>query len=130
MRENTIDPIEHTHAVPADRPNSDGPPPRSWLDKGIARLVALGIAGGLALLLVLSLGDDVLALAGLNEEAEETEQLAEDPAITACIEERSNHVATLRQDGLLSDAQADDWITRATALCRDAPQSAPGNVRL
>ena len=130
MRENTIDPIAHTHATPADH-GGDGPPPRSWLDKGIARLVALGIAGVLAALLVLSLGDDVMALAGFSEEGEETEQLAEDPAIASCIDERRTHVASLRQDGLLSDAQADDWIARATALCRDTPQSSPGNsVRL
>ena len=129
MRENTIDPIEHTHARPADARGSEGPPPRSWLDKGIARIAALVIALALAAVLVLSLGDDVLALAGLASEDEAEETLSEDPAIASCIEERSGHVTTLQNDGLLTDAQARDWVARATALCRDAPESAP-NVRL
>ena len=129
MRENTIDPIEHTHGKPADMAGHDGPPPRSWLDRGIARLVALGIAGALAAALVLSLGDDVLALAGFAVETELDDGLDEDPTIASCIGEREGHVAQLRQDGLLSDAQAEDWIARATALCRDVPQSAP-SVRL
>ena len=129
MRENTIDPIEHTHAKPADMAGSDSPPPRSRLDKGVARLVALAIALALSAVLILSLGDEVLALAGVGAKEELDEGVGEDPAIASCIAEREGHVATLRQDGLLSDAQADDWIARATALCRDVPQSAP-SVRL
>ena len=134
MRENTIDPIAHTHATPADRRGADGPPPRSWLDKGVARLVALAIAVALAALLVLSLGDDVMALAGYGDvEGEElspdAQTLEADPRINACIAERVGHVERMAADGLIRPDQVADWTARAGALCRDMPLSAPGAAR-
>ena len=120
MRENTIDPIEHTHADP-----KDGPPPRSWLDKGIARLVALAIAVGLAALLVLSLGDDVQALVRGGDVEEGQELVVEDPAKAACIEQRTADVDQLLADGVITEAQHRDFRTRATLMCEAGVQSAP-----
>ena len=120
MRENTIDPIEHTHADP-----KDGPPPRSWLDRGAARLVALAIAIGLAAVLVLSLGDDVQALVGDGGGIEEADLVVEDPAMQACIDQRAGDVDAMLADGILSEAQHASFRARAIQLCEAGVQSAP-----
>lgn len=113
-RENTIDPIEHTHADP-----KDGPPPRSWLDRGIARLVALALAVGLALVLVLSLGDGVLALVrGEDPTADENAQFrVEDPATAACIEQRTGAVDNMLADDVITPAQHASFRENAIWMC-------------
>ena len=114
MRENTIDPIGHTHADP-----KDGPPPRSWLDRGAARLVALAIAVGLALVLVLSLGDDVQALVS-GEDAtvdEQAEFRVDDPAIASCIEQRTGHVDGMLSDGVIDASQHASFRENAIWMC-------------
>lgn len=118
-----IDVLGHTHAKP-----EDGPPPRSWLDRGVARLVALVIAVGLGALLVLSLGDDVLAVTGLAGDevaAEDDFDLVDDPAIVRCIEQRAGDVDALYADGAITEAQHEDFRARAIALCRSGAQTAP-----
>ena len=119
-----IDVLGHTHTNP-----KDGPPPRSWLDRGIARFVALAIAVGLGALLVLSLGDDVLAVTGLADEdvAAESDDfdLRDDPAVARCIDQRAGDVDTLYADGAITQAQHEDFRTRAIALCRSGAQTAP-----
>ena len=113
-RENTIDPIKHTHADP-----KDGPPPRSWLDKGIARIVALAIAVGLALVLVLSLGDDVQALVRGDDPTmeENAEYRVDDPAIATCIEQRTGHVDGMLSDGVITEAQHASFRENAIWMC-------------
>lgn len=119
--ENTIDPIGHTHADPAD-----GPPPRSWLDRGAARLVALGIAVALALVLVLSLGDEVVALVGGQENAaSETAIVVEDPAKAACIAQRTADVDALLADNVITPGQHEDFRRRASLMCETGAQVAP-----
>ena len=112
--ENTIDPIEHTHADP-----KDGPPPRSWLDKGVARLVALAIAVALAAVLVLSLGDDVQALVRGEDPTmdENAEFRVENPATAACIEQRTGHVDGMLQDGVITQAQHASFRENAIWMC-------------
>ena len=123
-RENTIDVMEHTHRHP-----EDGPPPRSWLDKGIARLLALALAIGLGALLFLSMGDEVMAVAGLGPDREVCEEgqaeLVDDPATALCIEQRGGDVDTLYADGAISEAQHRDFRARAVAMCRSGAQTAP-----
>ena len=113
-RENTIDPIEHTHADPAD-----GPPPRSWLDKGIARIVALAIAVGLGLVLVLSLGDDVQALVRGEDVTmdEQAEFRVDDPAISECIAQRTGHVDGMLSEGVITEAQHTSFRENAIWMC-------------
>ena len=114
LGENTIDPIEHTHADP-----KDGPPPRSWLDRGVARLVALAIALGLAAVLVLSLGDDVQALVrGEDPTTDETAEFrVEDPAVAECIERRGSDIDGMLSDGVITAAQHADFRERALWMC-------------
>ena len=122
MRENTIDPMEHTHAHP-----KDGPPPRSWLDKGVARLVAFGVAAVLALVLFVGLGDEVVALVSDEELGNETggAEIVEDAATQACIDQRAGDVDTLLADGVISDEQHRDFRNRAIQLCVTGAQTAP-----
>lgn len=123
LRENTIDVMEHTHARP-----KDGPPPRSWLDKGLARLVALAVAAVLGILLVTTLGDEVLAVAGLSNETvgdSDEFELVEDPAVRECIEQRGGDVDTLYADGAITEAQHADFRSRAVAMCLSGAQVAP-----
>ena len=123
-RENTIDVMEHTHARP-----KDGPPPRSWLDKGIARLVALALAAVLGILLVTTLGDEVLAVAGLGDDTavagDDDFDLVTDPAVQTCIEQRAGDVDTLYADGVITEAQHADFRSRAVAMCQSSAQVAP-----
>ena len=120
-RENTIDPIRHTHADP-----KDGPPPRSWLDRGAARLVALAIAVGLAAVLVLSLGDEVSALvAGQPNAASQTEIVVENDARALCIAQRTADVDNLLAEGVITEAQHADFSRRAGLMCETGAQVAP-----
>ena len=122
MRENTIDVAEHTHAHP-----EDGPPPRSWLDKGAARLVALGIAGLLGLALFLGLGDEVVAL--VSDEQTEAQmagaEIVEDAGVQACIDQRAGDVDRLLADGVITDVQHEGFRSRAIQLCVTGAQAAP-----
>ena len=119
--ENTIDPIRHTHADP-----SDGPPPRSWLDRGVARLVALAIAVGLALILVLSLGDDVVALVdGEANAPSQTAIVVEDDARALCIAQRTADVDDLLAEQVITPEQHEDFARRAGLMCETGAQVAP-----
>ena len=122
MAENTIDVRAHTHADP-----KDGPPPRSWLDKGVARLVAFAIAAALALALFVGLGDEVMALVSDQPIVAEGEEagLVDDPAVATCIEQRGGDVDRMLADGVITDAQHADFRNRAVALCRSGAQTAP-----
>ena len=122
-RENTIDVMEHTHADP-----KKGPPPRSWLDKGIARLAALAIAAALGFLLVTSLGDEVLAVTGFGDTAVEEEgdvDLVADEGVALCIEQRGGDIDNMLAEGVITEAQHDDFRSRAVALCQSEAQAAP-----
>ena len=121
MRENTIDVREHTHTDPRK-----GPPPRSWLDTVMARLVALGLAALLAIGLVAGLGDRVVALVS-DEEIEPTggAEIVLDPAVTRCIEQRGGDVDQLLADGVITDVQHADFRRRAVQMCQDGVQTAP-----
>ena len=122
MRENTIDVAEHTHAHP-----EDGPPPRSWLDKGIARLVALGIAGLLGLALFLGLGDEVVALVSDQQTEAQMDgaDIIEDANVQACIDQRAGDVDQLLADGVITEVQHQGFRSRAIQLCVTGAQTAP-----
>ena len=122
MAENTIDVARHTHADP-----KDGPPPRSWLDKGIARLVALGIAACLALALFVGLGDEFTALVSDEEVGDDglRAEVVLDPAVTACIEQRGGDVDDLLATGVITEAQHADFKSRAVLMCENGVQTAP-----
>ena len=122
MRENTIDPLEHTHARP-----KDGPPPRSWLDKGVARLAAFAIAAVLALVLFVGLGDEVVALVSDEELGSEVggAEIVEDPAVRTCIDQRAGDVDQMLADGVISETQHADFRNRAIQLCVTGAQTAP-----
>ena len=123
MAENTIDVRRHTHADP-----EDGPPPRSWLDKGIARIAALGVAAVLAAVLVLGLGDSVGALMSDDEVAAGSGPVAEivrDPGVTACIEQRGGDIDDMLARGVITDAQHSDFRARAVLMCENQVQTAP-----
>ena len=121
MRENTIDVMEHTHADP-----KKGPPPRSFLDTVLARLLALGLAAVLAIGLVAGLGDRVMALVS-DEEVEPTggAEIVLDPGVARCMEQRGGDVDQLLADGVITDVQHADFRQRAMQMCQDGVQTAP-----
>ena len=119
-RENTIDPIAHTHADP-----KDGPPPRSWLDRGAARLVALAIAVVLGLVLVLSLGEEVVALVNGQENAASETVVVADDARSRCIAQRTADVDKLLAERVITPAQHEDFSRRAGLMCETGAQVAP-----
>ena len=122
MSENTIDVRQHTHADPRE-----GPPSRSWLDKGIARLVALGVAAVLGAVLILGLGDQVVAVVSDEEPAGDgpVAEIVRDPEVTACIEQRGGDIDDMLARGVITDGQHADFRARAVQMCENQVQTAP-----
>ena len=122
--ENTIDVASHTHANP-----KDGPAPRSWLDKGIARLLALALAVVFGALLFTQLGDELMEVAGLAPAATDADDapvdLVADPQVALCMEQRGGDVDEMLAQGVITEAQHTSFRNRAVRLCQSEAQVAP-----
>ena len=95
-------------------------PERSFLDGPGARVVAL-----------LCLLGSASVLAYLHREqlwpaAEAPAQSAEEAAYLACVDERAAHIDKMLKDGVVKEAQASLFRSRAEALCRDQTGGSAG----
>lgn len=96
---------------------------RGYLDGWVARGIALAIALAIGLYLVFGLGDELIASFGNNAEAEghvveENDAEFMTPALRSCLDERVGDVEQMRAEGVLTDAQYEDFRSRAQALCQ------------
>ena len=85
------------------------PPPASFLDTVAARI--------LALLVFLACAG---ALVWLNREAWlgfGPQQTAAEQALAQCVAERSDDIEHMRQEGVIGDDQAEQFRSRAEAMC-------------
>lgn len=82
----------------------------SFLDSPLARLLAVGVAvASVALLLYINRADFLPASEVVS---------AEDNAYQACVNERHGQIDEMIRDGVVDDAQASLFKSRAEALCR------------
>lgn len=83
----------------------------SFLDRPVARLLAVGVAAAsVALLLYINRAD---FLPGSEEVAS-----VEDNAYQACVDERHGQIDDMVREGLVGESQAGLFKSRAEALCR------------
>lgn len=89
----------------------------SFLDRPLARLAALGVAGvTIALLLYINRAD---LLPGAEPELSPAEA-----AYRACVTERHGQIDGMIAEGVVNESQAASFKARAEALCR---ATAPAN---
>lgn len=93
------------------------------LDSTFARMLALVLAGLIAVLFYLNWSNDLANLfasrpAGpeVVEEAVPVEEI--NPELAGCLKQRVGDVDNMQQEGILSDAQYADFKERAIQLCR------------
>lgn len=89
-----------------------------------ARLIALAIAGAVAVALYLSWGAEVAAILDTGQIAalptgDAPEVKPQNPALDACLSKRLGDVDQMLADGVIGEAQARDFKSRAQALCID-----------
>ncbi|WP_282608043.1 hypothetical protein [Pelagibius sp. Alg239-R121] len=86
----------------------------SFLDRPVARLAALGVAGVTIALLFYINRQDFLPGSAPVSPAE--------TAYLACVSERHGQVDAMIEDGVVTEAQAATFKGRAEALCRATAQ--------
>ncbi len=96
---------------------------QSALDSQFARVLALVLAGLIAILFYLNWFHDLVNLfASQPAEPQVVEEVIPveeiNPELAACLKQRVGDVDKMQQDGILSDAQYADFKERAIQLCR------------
>jgi hypothetical protein len=86
------------------------PTPNSVLDRPVARLLALGIAGLVVACLAYIHRDDMFP--------QEVQQIAADDPVALCLAERAAGIDQMLNDGTIDSGQAGLFKTRAEALCQ------------
>jgi len=89
---------------------SAGPPPRSALDRPVARIVALGVVLGVAAALAYMHREDLFP--------PPPAVVAADDPVAICLAARAKDIDQMRTDGVIDDAQANLFKGRAEALCQ------------
>lgn len=95
----------------------------SFIDSGSARLLSLVFAVGLAAVMLVAWGEDMLALMVDQPPAIPARAVVEqssepsNPAREACLQKRLADVDKMRDDGMINDAQHAQFAGRAVALC-------------
>lgn len=87
--------------------------PRHFLDRPVARLLAVGVALLTAALLVW-LNRDALFGASIGADP----ALAGNPELAACLSERVGAVDKMRAEGIVNDSQYAAFRSRAEAYCQ------------
>ncbi len=96
----------------------------SFIDTGMARLLALLLAVALAFLLWFNWSDDFEKLFADNIGAAVPETTTAEPAkpanaaLAQCLAQRVGDVERMKEEGILSDAQYGAFRARAEGLCR------------
>ena len=98
---------------------------RGFLDSIAARLLALCIALGLAIVLVQNYKEDFQRVlsgeqqtSGLPTTSTETSpEEAADPALAECLQQRIGDVDRMKEEGILNDQQFASFRARAEELC-------------
>jgi hypothetical protein len=86
------------------------PPPRSALDRPVARLAALGVLLCVAAALAYMHRDDLFPPPAAA--------VALDDPVAKCMAARAKDIDQMRTDGVIDDAQASLFKNRAEALCQ------------
>lgn len=101
------------------------PPPRSALDRPVARAVALGVVLCVAAALAYMHRDDLFP--------PPPAAVALDDPVALCLAARAKDIDQMRTDGVIDEAQASLFKSRAEALCQaqegqgSGPPSLPAN---
>ncbi|WP_037544951.1 hypothetical protein [Stappia stellulata] len=96
-------------------------PESPLLDRPVARLSALAVAGAavLAIVWIGRVGFAGVALTPFEHLApDDAEALAQNPQLAACLTERIGAVDQMRKDRVIDDTQHDAFKARAVSYCR------------